>query len=80
MKIMRLSQRLVREIYYWGAIEDLLRPPELGGWSRPTTRIIPFNVEGKWRKADIDGIKRVLKAVIDEFNMSRKRCGERLVN
>ena len=73
MKIMRLSQRLVREICYWGAIEDLLRPPELGGWSRPTTRIIPFNVEGKWRKADIDGIKRVLKAVIDEFNMSRKK-------
>ena len=76
IKIVRLSQELVRRILLWGALEDLLRPPELGGWTRPTTRIIPFNIEGKWKKADTKSIRCALKDVIDEFDKARKETQE----
>ncbi len=76
IKIARLSHELVRKILLWGALEDLLRPPELGGWTKPTTRIISFNIEGEWKKADICNIKQVFKDVISEFDKARKRMLE----
>ena len=76
IKITRLTQELVRRILLWGALEDRLRPPDLGGWTRPTTRIIPFNIEEKWRKADTESIRRALKEVEDEFYKARKKMLE----
>jgi len=76
IKAARLTQELVRKIFLWGALEDLLRPPDLGGWSRPITRIIPLNIEGKWRKADTENIRRALKDIREEFDAARKKMLE----
>jgi len=76
IKIAKLSRELVHRILFWGALEDLLRPPELGGWTRPTTRIIQFNIEGNWRKADTESIRHALKDIRDEFDRAHKKMLE----
>ena len=50
IKIIRLTQELVRRILLWRALEDILRPPDLGGWTRPFSLIMTLNIEGKWEK------------------------------
>ena len=76
INIAKLTRELIHKILLWGALEDVLRPPELGGWSRPTTRIIPFNIEGKWKRPNIDSIKHTLKDVTDEFYKAYKKMYE----